>query len=77
MIRIAAEGRKFGLYLLVSTQRPQKIAENVLTQADNLVLMRLNSLAEPGVHPGGVLVRPAEPDRPGGHLPPGGGPDRR
>jgi len=42
-IRIAAEGRKFGLYLLVS---PQKIAENVLTQADNLVLMRLNSLAD-------------------------------
>ena len=45
-IRIAAEGRKFGLYLLVSTQRPQKIAPNVLSQADNLVLMRLNSLAD-------------------------------
>jgi DNA helicase HerA-like ATPase len=45
-IRIAAEGRKFGLYLLVSTQRPQKIAANVLAQADNLVLMRLNSLAD-------------------------------
>ena len=45
-IRIAAEGRKFGLYLLVSTQRPQKIAENVLSQTDNLVLMRLNSLAD-------------------------------
>ena len=45
-IRIAAEGRKFGLYLLVSTQRPQKIAENVLSQADNLVLLRLNSLAD-------------------------------
>jgi uncharacterized protein len=45
-IRIAAEGRKFGLYLLVSTQRPQKIPENVLSQADNLVLMRLNSLAD-------------------------------
>ena len=45
-IRIAAEGRKFGLYLLVSTQRPQKIAEHVLSQADNLVLMRLNSLAD-------------------------------
>ena len=44
-IRIAAEGRKFGLYLLVSTQRPQKIPENVLSQADNLVLLRLNSLA--------------------------------
>ena len=45
-IRIAAEGRKFGLYLLLSTQRPQKIPENVLSQADNLVLMRLNSLAD-------------------------------
>jgi DNA helicase HerA-like ATPase len=45
-IRIAAEGRKFGLYLLVSTQRPQKIPQNVLSQADNLVLMRLNSLAD-------------------------------
>jgi len=43
---IAAEGRKFGLYLLVSTQRPQKIPENVLSQADNLVLMRLNSSAD-------------------------------
>jgi uncharacterized protein len=45
-IRIAAEGRKFGLYLLVSTQRPQKIPENVLSQADNLVLLRLNSMAD-------------------------------
>jgi DNA helicase HerA-like ATPase len=45
-IRIAAEGRKFGLYLLVSTQRPQKIPENVLSQADNLVLLRLNSRAD-------------------------------
>jgi hypothetical protein len=44
--RIAAEGRKFGLYLLISTQRPQKIPENVLSQADNLVLLRLNSLAD-------------------------------
>lgn len=38
--------REFGLYLLVSTQRPQKIPDNVLSQADNLVLMRLNSLAD-------------------------------
>jgi DNA helicase HerA-like ATPase len=30
----------------VSTQRPQKIPENVLSQADNLVLMRLNSIAD-------------------------------
>jgi DNA helicase HerA-like ATPase len=45
-VRIAAEGRKFGLYLLVSTQRPQKVHENVVTQCDNLLLMRLNSSAD-------------------------------
>ena len=45
-IRIAAEGRKFGLYLLLSTQRPQKVHENVLSQCDNLMLMRMNSTAD-------------------------------
>ena len=45
-IRIAAEGRKFGLYLLVSSQRPQKVHENVLSQCDNLILMRMNSTAD-------------------------------
>ena len=45
-VRIAAEGRKFGLYLLVSTQRPQKVHPNIVTQCDNLVLMRLNSAAD-------------------------------
>jgi uncharacterized protein len=47
-IRIAGEGRKFGLYLIVVTQRPQKVHENVLTQCDNLVLMRMNSAADLG-----------------------------
>jgi uncharacterized protein len=47
-VRIAGEGRKFGLYLLVSTQRPQKVHENVLSQCDNLLLMRMNSLADLG-----------------------------
>ena len=47
-IRIAAEGRKFGLYLLVSTQRPQKVHENVVSQCDNLMLMRMNSVADLG-----------------------------
>ena len=46
VVRIAAEGRKFGLYLLVSTQRPQKVQENVISQCDNLLLMRLNSRAD-------------------------------
>jgi DNA helicase HerA-like ATPase len=45
-VRIAAEGRKFGLYLLASTQRPQKVHANVVSQCDNLVLMRMNSAAD-------------------------------
>jgi hypothetical protein len=47
-IRIASEGRKFGLYLIVVTQRPQKVHENVISQCDNLVLMRMNSIADLG-----------------------------
>jgi DNA helicase HerA-like ATPase len=47
-ISIAAEGRKFGLYLMLSTQRPQKVHENVVSQCDNLVLMRMNSIADVG-----------------------------
>ena len=45
-IRIAGEGRKFGLYLILVSQRPQKVHENVLSQCDNLVLMRMNSAAD-------------------------------
>jgi uncharacterized protein len=45
---IAAEGRKFGLYLLTSTQRPQKVNDEVLSQCDNLLLMRMNSEADLG-----------------------------
>jgi uncharacterized protein len=47
-VRIAGEGRKYGIYLLVSTQRPQKVHEHVISQCDNLVLMRLNSTADCG-----------------------------
>jgi hypothetical protein len=43
VIRIAAEGRKYGLYLLLSTQQPQKIHANVLAQCDNLIVLRMNS----------------------------------
>lgn len=43
LIQIAAEGRKFGLWLLLSTQRPTKIHPNVLSQCDNLGLMRVNA----------------------------------
>jgi DNA helicase HerA-like ATPase len=44
--RFAAEGRKFGLYLLVSTQRPQRVNELVVSQCDNLALMRMTSAAD-------------------------------
>jgi DNA helicase HerA-like ATPase len=44
--RIAAEGRKFGLYLLVSTQRPHRVNELVVSQCDNLVLMRMVSAGD-------------------------------
>jgi uncharacterized protein len=44
--RIAAEGRKFALYLLVSTQRPHRVDELVVSQCDNLVLMRMTSASD-------------------------------
>jgi uncharacterized protein len=45
-VRIAGEGRKFGLVLLAATQRPQKVDENVVSQCDNLILMRMTSRAD-------------------------------
>lgn len=45
-INIAAEGRKFGLYLMLASQRPQKLHENVLSQCENLLLMRVNSRSD-------------------------------
>jgi uncharacterized protein len=44
--RIATEGRKFGLYLLVSTQRPHRVDDLVVSQCDNLVLMRMTSASD-------------------------------
>ena len=41
--RIAAEGRKFGIFLLVVTQRPNKISQNVLSQCNSQIIMRLTN----------------------------------
>jgi hypothetical protein len=41
-VLIAGEGRKFGLHLFVATQRPSKVHPNVVSQCDNLLLMRMN-----------------------------------
>ena len=43
VVRIAAEGRKYGLNLLMATQRPNKVHANALSQCENLFLMRMNS----------------------------------
>ena len=43
IIQIAAEGRKFGLWLLLSTQRPSKVHPGIISQCDNLGLMKMVS----------------------------------
>ena len=43
-VRIAAEGRKYGLYLFLATQRPDRLHPEVLAQCENLVLMKVNSV---------------------------------
>ena len=43
IIQIAAEGRKFGLWLLLSTQRPSKVHPGMISQCDNLGLMKMVS----------------------------------
>jgi uncharacterized protein len=46
--RIAGEGRKYGIHLLLASQRPDKLPDNVLSQCDNLLLMRVNSGGDRG-----------------------------
>ena len=46
IIQIAAEGRKYGLWLLLSTQRPSKVHPGVISQCDNLGLMKMSSPAD-------------------------------
>jgi uncharacterized protein len=45
-VLIAGEGRKFGLHLFVASQRPSKVNPNVVSQCDNLVLMRVNGAGD-------------------------------
>lgn len=41
--RIAAEGRKYGLFLILVSQRPDKLDPLVLSECENKVVMRLGS----------------------------------
>lgn len=41
--RIAREGRKFSLYLLISSQRPSELSETVLSQCVNFIIHRIQN----------------------------------
>ncbi len=41
--RIAREGRKYSLYLLVSSQRPSELSETVLSQCANFIIHRIQN----------------------------------
>jgi DNA helicase HerA-like ATPase len=43
LVRIAMEGRKYGLFLILVTQRPARVNSSLLSQCDNLCLMRMSN----------------------------------
>jgi hypothetical protein len=46
LVRIAMEGRKFGLFLVLVTQRPSRLNGNLLSQCDSLRLMKMSNPAD-------------------------------
>lgn len=58
--RIAKEGRKYGVGLVIISQRPSEVNRTVLSQCNNLVSMRLTNAEDQGV------VRRLLPDNLGG-----------
>jgi hypothetical protein len=46
LVRIAMEGRKFGVFLILVTQRPSRLNENLLSQCDSLCLMKMSNPAD-------------------------------
>lgn len=46
IVRIAAEGRKYGIHLIVATQRPRKVDASVLSECDNLYLMKTTNVTD-------------------------------
>lgn len=43
---IAAEGRKYGLFVVLATQRPQKLRRGLLSECENSAILRLQSKIE-------------------------------
>lgn len=46
IVRIAGEGLKYCIHLMVATQRPGKLNPNVMSQCDNQIVMRMMSSAD-------------------------------
>lgn len=44
--RIATEGRKYGLFLIVVSQRPTRINKTVISQCDSLILQRMTNRSD-------------------------------
>jgi len=44
--KIAGEGRKYGVYLVLASQLPSKVHEHVLTQCGNVILMKMASQSD-------------------------------
>ena len=57
-VRIAGEGRKFGIDMLVATQRPQKVHENVISSATTSCSRRLDRQPTPHSSPSCSGSRP-------------------
>ncbi len=46
LVQIAAEGRKYGVYLVLATQRPRKLHPSVVLECENVCLLRVQSQLE-------------------------------
>ena len=46
IMQIAAEGRKYGLHLILATQRPNKVKKGLLGECDNAIILKMNSRAD-------------------------------
>ena len=44
--QIAAEGRKYGIYLILATQRPKKLRRGLLSECENSALLKIQSKVE-------------------------------
>ena len=73
-VRIAKEGRKFGLGLVAITQRPSAISEEIRSQAENFFVMHMGNskdikaLVESNINYDGVIARFIQSETISGNL---------